>query len=87
MDLTLGFATVVIFGSPTVGTPLMQDSPSVGLDLPLKILVAEREGSVLVAYNSPLLMAERHGGLDGQTQRLEMMTTALGALSAAAAGP
>lgn len=84
--LGLGFATVVMFGSAAVGTPLMQDSPSIGLDLPLKILVAERDGSVVLAYGAPAFLAERHGDLEGQAQRLQMMATALDALSAAAAG-
>ena len=39
---------LVIFGSPKAGTPLMLASPSIALDLPLKILVAEdREGKGL----------------------------------------
>ena len=52
---------LLIFGSPRGGTPLMLASPSVALDLPLKILVAEDEkGDVLVSYNSPEYLGERH---------------------------
>jgi uncharacterized protein (DUF302 family) len=52
---------LVIFGSPKAGTPLMQASPSIALDLPLKILVAEDEsGSVWVSYNAPAYLASRH---------------------------
>lgn len=86
VGLSLGFATVVMFGSAAVGTPLMQDSPSVGLDLPLKVLVAERDGAVVLAYSSPAFLAQRHGNLDGQAQRLQMMAGALDALTAAASG-
>src|SRR5262249_60831756 len=32
---------LLIFGNPKAGTPLMLASPSIALDLPLKILVAE----------------------------------------------
>lgn len=40
---------VVIFGSPKAGTPLMVAAPSVAIDLPLKVLVAEdAEGGVWV---------------------------------------
>src|ERR1700739_4351968 len=45
---------LLIFGSPKAGTPLMQAAPTVALDLPLKILVAEdAAGKVSVSYNSP----------------------------------
>ncbi len=53
---------LLIFGSPKAGTPLMLASPSVALDLPLKILVAEDSaGVVTVSYNSPQYLQERHG--------------------------
>ena len=32
---------LLIFGSPKAGTPLMVASPSIAIDLPLKILIAE----------------------------------------------
>jgi uncharacterized protein (DUF302 family) len=44
---------LLIFGNPKGGTPLMLASPSVAIDLPLKILVAENsEGQVWISYNS-----------------------------------
>jgi uncharacterized protein (DUF302 family) len=53
---------VVIFGSPKAGTPLMIAAPSLAIDLPLKALVAEHDaGKVLVTYNSPEYLQERHG--------------------------
>jgi uncharacterized protein (DUF302 family) len=52
---------LLIFGSPKAGTPLMQASPSVAIDLPLKILVWEDgQGRVWVSYNSPAYLQERH---------------------------
>ncbi len=52
---------LLIFGSPKAGTPLMLASPSVAIDLPLKILVAEDSaGSVSISYNSPAYLASRH---------------------------
>jgi len=52
---------LLIFGSPKAGTPLMLAAPSVALDLPLKILVAEdTDGKVWVSYNSPKYLQERH---------------------------
>jgi uncharacterized protein (DUF302 family) len=52
---------LVIFGSPKAGTPLMLASPSIALDLPLKILVAqEASGGVLVSYNAAAYLRDRH---------------------------
>ena len=57
---------LLVFGSPRAGTPLMLATPSIALDLPLKILVAEDgQGRVWVAYNDPRYLRERHG-LPGQ---------------------
>ena len=53
---------LLIFGNPKAGTPLMLASPSVAIDLPLKILVAEdRRGKVWISYNSAEFLKERHG--------------------------
>jgi uncharacterized protein (DUF302 family) len=53
---------LLMFGSPKAGTPLMLAAPSVALDLPLKILVAEdAQGSVSLSYNSPQYLKDRHG--------------------------
>ena len=47
---------LLIFGSPKAGTPLMLAAPSVAIDLPLKILVAEdAQGKAWISYNSPEL--------------------------------
>jgi len=52
---------LLIFGSPKAGTPLMVASPSIAIDLPLKILIAEdAEGKVWVSYNAPQYLKERH---------------------------
>jgi uncharacterized protein (DUF302 family)/uncharacterized membrane protein YidH (DUF202 family) len=52
---------LLIFGNPKAGTPLMLASPSVALDFPLKILVAEdTAGKVWVSYNAPDYLQKRH---------------------------
>jgi len=52
---------LLIFGNPKAGTPLMLASPSVALDLPLKILVAEdAAGKVWISYNAPDYLQARH---------------------------
>src|SRR6202051_4246539 len=53
---------LLIFGNPKAGTPLMLASPSVAIDLPLKILVWEdADGKVWISYNSPAYLQARHG--------------------------
>ena len=52
---------LLIFGNPKAGTPLMIASPTIAIDLPLKILVWEdAQGKVWVTYNSPAYLQERH---------------------------
>ncbi len=52
---------LLIFGSPKAGTPLMLAAPSVALDLPLKVLIAEdAAGTVWVSYNAPAYLEQRH---------------------------
>ena len=53
---------LLIFGNPKGGTPLMLAAPSIALDLPLKILIAEdTQGKVWISYNSPEYLKQRHG--------------------------
>src|SRR5271155_2453012 len=52
---------LLIFGNPKGGTPLMLASPSVAIDLPLKILVwQDAQGKVWLSYNSPEYLKARH---------------------------
>ena len=53
---------LLIFGNPKAGTPLMVATPSIAIDLPLKILVWEdAEDKVWVSYNTPTYLQARHG--------------------------
>lgn len=53
---------LLIFGNPKAGTPLMLASPSVAIDLPLKVLVWEdATGKVWISYNSTAYLQTRHG--------------------------
>jgi uncharacterized protein (DUF302 family) len=52
---------VLIFGNPQGGTPFMECSQTVGIDLPLKVLVwQDAEGQVWLGYNDPVYLAKRH---------------------------
>lgn len=62
VSMTMRSMKLLIFGNPQAGTPVMVAAPSSALDLPLKILVYEdHEGRVLVAYNDPAYLQQRHG--------------------------
>ena len=54
-------ATLIVFGTPKAGTPLMLAQPESALDLPLKVLVIESDGEVFVCFNTPDYIIRRHG--------------------------
>ena len=61
VGLSLRETTLVIFGSPAAGTPVMAAAPLAALDLPLKVLVwAEDDGRTKVSYYAPASLAARH---------------------------
>ncbi len=59
--LELRDTTLVMFGSPAAGTPVMDASPMSALDLPLKVLVWDDGGRTMVSYTAPDELAARHG--------------------------
>lgn len=62
VGLDLNPTRLIVFGNPNLGTPLMQERQTIGIDLPQKMLVYETEaGEVYIAYNDPEFLAERHG--------------------------
>lgn len=78
---------LIIFGNPALGTPLIQRSRTIGIDLPLKALIWEdRAGDVWFTYNSPDYLVRRHGitEMDDLVQKME---TALSNLAMAATQP
>ena len=51
--------TVIVFGNPKLGTPVMQKTPTLAIDVPLKALIwQDDDGKVWLTYNS----AEYLGG-------------------------
>jgi uncharacterized protein (DUF302 family) len=61
VGLTMRPTKLLIFGHPKAGTPLMVASPSVAIDLPLKILLWEDgDGRAWLAYNAPTYLRDRH---------------------------
>lgn len=53
-------ATVLIFGNPQLGTPLMQADPHAALDLPLRVLIWQQDGATSLGYLSVDALAARH---------------------------
>jgi uncharacterized protein (DUF302 family) len=52
---------LLIFGNPKAGTPLMIASPSIAIDLPLKILVWEdADGKTQISFNASDYLQKRH---------------------------
>jgi uncharacterized protein (DUF302 family) len=67
---------LLIFGNPKGGTPLMLASPSVAIDLPLKILIAEdSQGRVWISYDSPEYLKERHDLPQNLLPNIEVVKT------------
>jgi uncharacterized protein (DUF302 family) len=60
VGLSLRETTLVIFGSPAAGTPVMAASPLSALDLPLKVLVWSDGGQTKVSYTAPAALAARY---------------------------
>ena len=82
--LPLSPLMLFIFGNPRLGTALMHARPTLGIDLPLKLIVWEDADRVRVGYNDPAWLVRRHGGDDG-APGLDAMRDLLEALSREAA--
>jgi uncharacterized protein (DUF302 family) len=79
---TLRPTELLIFGSPQVGTPLMQCAQLTGIDLPMKALVwADETGQTWLGYNDPKWLMHRHGARD--CPPAEQVGKALEAIAAA----
>ncbi|HSG94568.1 MAG TPA: DUF302 domain-containing protein [Afifellaceae bacterium] len=78
---------LLLFGNPAIGTKLMTSQRTVGIDLPIKVLIWEEpDGKVWIAYNDPAYLAERHG-IDDRDAVLEKMAAAVRGIVSAAASP
>lgn len=69
--------TLVIFGNPKVGSPLMMCNQSIAIDLPQKALITEdAQGQVWLSYNDPTYLKDRHQ-LSGCDKVLQKVSGAL----------
>ena len=84
VGLSLRPTTLIVFGNPIGGTPLMQAVPPIALELPLKLLVWEENGVVKVAYTTMSEIATRYGVV-GFEHQITAIDQALDALTSAVA--
>lgn len=85
VGLPLRPTDLLVFGNARGGTPLMQASQTIGIDLPLKLLVWQDEaGNTWVSYVDPAWLAERHGLGSEVSGPVSAMTALLEALATAA---
>ena len=78
--LSLRPTSLIVFGNPKGGTPMMEAFPVIGLELPLKVLVWEEDGGVNVACARMSEVAQRYGiaGDDPHIAAMDRTLVALG---------
>lgn len=85
INLDLRETEVIIFGNPKVGTPLMQCTQQVAIDLPQKVLIwKDADNKVWLSYNNPEYIKQRHN-IEGCDKVLAKISNVLSALTNAAA--
>jgi uncharacterized protein (DUF302 family) len=85
VGLTLAPTELIIFGNARGGTPLMQSVQTVGIDLPLKMLVwQDAANKTWLSYNEPGWIARRHGVANAE-RVVSKMAAALSAMARTAA--
>ena len=80
VGLQLRETTLVLFGNPAAGTPVMVAAPMSALDLPLKVLVWDDGGQTKVTYYGPAALAARYGlnaDLTAKLAAIDPLTDAL----------
>ena len=79
--LELSDEVVVIFGNPAAGTPLMQQNARTGIDLPLRMLIWDDEGTTTTAFTPPAALGRRFS-LDPTGSSFRQMAALLNELAA-----
>ena len=82
VGLALRPTEVIAFGNAKVGTPLMQAEQTIGIDLPLKILIwQDFAGKIWLGYDDPVWLARRHGVAKEHDEILAAMSRALATIT------
>lgn len=71
----IGGAQVLLFANPKMGGMLLQMEPSVGLEMPMKFYVFEKDGKVLVSYrpHKALFAPYKNKMLDEKAGMMDML--------------
>ena len=83
IDAELDGMTLVIFGNPKLGTPILQADSRAGLELPNRVLIWDDNGQTKIGYLDPAQIRKRYG-IEGADQAFQMMAGALEKLTDAA---
>jgi uncharacterized protein (DUF302 family) len=85
--LKMAPSQVLMFGSPKLGTPLMQTNPRIGAALPIKVLVwQDKAGKTQIGYKDPAAL-KRIYDIKGRDKIFATMKRALAAFTDHAAKP
>jgi len=77
VGLELNATRIIMFGNPKLGTPLMQASETVAIDLPQKIIIyATDKNTAKITYNNPMYLKKRHA-IEGKDAILQKISDAL----------
>jgi len=87
LGLRLNPQRVVTFGNPLIGAKLIECNPSIGLDLPLRMLFSsDYEGRITVIYTNPEYWSLKHNMKDKTCLNIvRQASAAMQALAKAAA--
>jgi uncharacterized protein (DUF302 family) len=80
VGMPLRETTLVLFGNPAAGTPVMGAAPLSALDLPLKVLIWDDAGQTKVTYYGPAALAARYdlnADLTAKLAAIDPLTDAL----------
>jgi uncharacterized protein (DUF302 family) len=84
VGLELPDEQVLIFGNPQAGTPLMQEDPTIGYELPLRMLIWDAGGQTMIGYRPPTEL-DREYAVPGHAQVLDNMAGLMAQLAGEAA--
>ena len=79
VGLEMDPATVVIFGNPKLGTPIMKANPRAAIDLPIRVLIWSENGQTKIGALSPASFKARYK-IEGVDKPFNKMNGALNKL-------
>ena len=80
IGLDLRGTQLVIFGSPSAATPVIEAAPLAALDLPFRVVVWEDGFRTLVSYPAPAAVARLHGLSGALADALASIDAVVGAV-------